>query len=246
MYDDLTHHARAYREASLLLRRPPGREAYPGDIFYLHARLLERATQLSPERGGGSLTALPVIETQERNLSAYVPTNLISITDGQIVLSPDLVARGTMPAVDIGLSVSRVGGKAQLPALREVAGRLRLAYAQFEELERFARFGADVDAATQNTLRRGRRVRVSFAQGALDTVPVGIQVALMLPIGEGVFDELPLADVGRAEEQLARLAASRHAEIFERIAAGAQLGEEDRAELLATAREAAGAVAPTA
>lgn len=246
IYDDLTQHARAYREVSLLLRRPPGREAYPGDIFYLHARLLERATQLSPERGGGSLTALPVIETQERNLSAYVPTNLISITDGQIVLSPDLVARGTMPAVDIGLSVSRVGGKAQLPALRSVAGRLRLAYAQFEELERFARFGADVDEVTRNTLRRGQRVRASFAQGALDTVPVGLQVTLMLAIGEGLFDELPVADLPRAEAQLARLAASRHADIFSQIEAGEELTPEGRETLLATARESVAQVAEPA
>lgn len=239
VYDDLTQHARAYREASLLLRRPPGREAYPGDIFYLHARLLERATQLSRERGGGSLTSLPIIETQERNLSAYVPTNLISITDGQIVLSPDLAARGVLPAVDIGLSVSRVGGKAQLPAFRAVAGRLRLSYAQFEELERFARFGADVDEATRNTLRRGRRVRASFAQGALDTIAVGVQVTLMLAVGDGVFDELPAEDVPLAEAQLAELAPKRHSDLFDRIEAGEELTGEAREELLETAREAA-------
>lgn len=236
VYDDLTQHARAYREVSLLLRRPPGREAYPGDIFYLHSRLLERATQLSDERGGGSLTALPVIETQERNLSAYVPTNLISITDGQIVLSPDLVARGVLPAVDIGLSVSRVGGKAQLPALRAVAGRLRLAYAQFEELERFARFGADVDEATRQTLRRGRRVRASFAQGALDTVPVGAQVALMLAVGEGVFDELPENRVAEAGSELERLAHRRHQDVLSAIERGEELSSEVREALLSSAR----------
>lgn len=238
VYDDLTQHARAYRELSLLLKRPPGREAYPGDVFYLHARLLERATQLSPARGGGSLTALPIVETQERNLSAYVPTNLISITDGQVVLSPDLVARGVMPAVDIGLSVSRVGGKAQLPALRAVAGRLRLAYAQFEELERFARFGADVDEATQRTLQRGRRVRASFAQGALETVAAGQQVALMLAVGEGVFDDAPPRVMSAAVARLAELAAREHGETLTRVEAGAALSDEERGALLASARRA--------
>ena len=164
----------------------------------------------------------------------------------QIVLSPDLVARGIMPAVDIGLSVSRVGGKAQLPALRSVAGRLRLAYAQFEELERFARFGADVDEVTRNTLRRGRRVRASFSQGALETVPVGVQVTLMLAIGEGVFDELPVADLPRAEAQLVQLASSRHADIFSQIEAGDELTPGAREALLATAREAVVQAAQTA
>ncbi len=235
VYDDLTQHARSYRELSLLLRRPPGREAYPGDVFYLHARLLERATQLSPARGGGSLTALPIVETQERNLSAYIPTNVISITDGQIVLSPELVARGVQPAVDIGLSVSRVGGKAQLPALRSVAGRLRLAYAQFEELERFARFGADVDEATQRTLRRGRRVRASFAQGALETVPAARQVALMLAVGEGVYDALPVEAMPAAERRLNELT-RRHPELIERLEAGEALTDADREALLEAAR----------
>jgi len=238
VYDDLTQHARTYRELSLLLRRPPGREAYPGDVFYLHARLLERATQLSAKRGGGSLTALPIVETQERNLSAYIPTNLISITDGQIVMSPDLAARGILPAVDIGFSVSRVGSKAQLPALRAVAGRLRLAYAQFEELERFARFGADVDKATQQTLRRGRRVRASFAQGALEAVPAGQQVALMLAVGEGLLDDVPATDVARVERRLAALAKQRHAELLGRLEGGAEMSDADRKALLDTAREA--------
>lgn len=246
VYDDLTRHARSYREVSLLLNRPPGREAYPGDIFYLHSRLLERATQLSAVRGGKSLTALPIIETQERNLSAYVPTNLISITDGQIVLSPELMARGIMPAVDIGLSVSRVGGKAQLPALRAVAGRLRLAYAQYEELERFARFGADVDEATRNTLRRGRRVRASFAQAARETVRVGLQVAIMLAVAEGVLDALPEDRVGAALDVLAELSARRHAELLREIEAGAELTDDAREALLATARAAVTQLEPAA
>src|SRR5690554_5877895 len=202
VYDDLTQHARSYRELSLLLRRPPGREAYPGDVFFLHARLLERATQLSASNGGGSLTALPIVEIQERDLSAYIPTNLISITDGQIVLSPDLFARGVMPAVHIGLSVSRVGGKAQLPALQGVAGRLRLEYAQFEELERFARFGADVDEATRATLTRGRRIRSALAQGALETIPVGSQIALLLAVSAGLFDGVAPAEFSRLEAEL--------------------------------------------
>jgi F-type H+-transporting ATPase subunit alpha len=164
VFDDLTRHARAYRELSLLMRRPPGREAFPGDIFYIHSRLLERSTHLREELGGGSLTALPIIETEAQNMSAYIPTNLISITDGQIYLSPDLFQKGTLPAVDVGKSVSRVGGKTQLAAYRWVAGDLRLSYAQFEELEAFSRFGTRLDEQTRNTLERGRRVRQILRQ----------------------------------------------------------------------------------
>ena len=164
VYDDLTHHARAYRELSLLLRRPPGREAFPGDIFYIHSRLLERATHLRAERGGGSLTALPIIETEAQNISAYIPTNLISITDGQIYLSPSLFELGVLPAVDVGKSVSRVGGKAQRAAYRAVAGDLKLAYAQFEELETFARFGARLDDDTRKIIEHGRRIRACLKQ----------------------------------------------------------------------------------
>jgi F-type H+/Na+-transporting ATPase subunit alpha len=170
VYDDLTRHARAYRELSLLLRRPPGREAYPGDIFYIHSRLLERATQLREEHGGGSLTALPVVETQAQNISAYIPTNLISITDGQVYLSPSLFEKGHLPAIDIGTSVSRVGGKVQLPAFRAVAGNLRLMYAQFEELETFARFGTQLDAETRRKLTRGLRVREVLKQREHDHI----------------------------------------------------------------------------
>jgi len=241
VYDDLTQHARAYRELSLLLRRPPGREAYPGDVFYLHARLLERATQLSQARGGGSLTALPVVEIQERDLSAYIPTNLISITDGQIVLSPDLFARGVLPAVHIGLSVSRVGGKAQLPALRSVAGRLRLEYAQFEELERFARFGADVDEATRATLTRGRRIRASLAQGALETVPAGSQVTLLLAVGAGLLDAVSLQALPHVAALLVEAVTAEHGPTLRRLEDGAPLEESEREALLSTARAAVSA-----
>src|SRR5512137_2999127 len=171
IYDDLTRHARAYRELSLLLRRPPGREAFPGDIFYIHSRLLERSTHLDAGHGGGSLTALPVIETEAQNLSAYIPTNLISITDGQIYLSPDLYQKGVLPAVDVGKSVSRVGGKTQLPAYRTVVGDLRLSYAQFEEMEAFSRFSARLDESARRILERGRRVRETLKQRQYDPMP---------------------------------------------------------------------------
>ena len=177
VYDDLTHHARAYRELSLLLRRPPGREAFPGDIFYIHSRLLERATHLRKERGGGSLTALPIIETEAQNISAYIPTNLISITDGQIYLSPSLFELGVLPAVDVGKSVSRVGGKAQRAAYRAVAGDLKLAYAQFEELETFARFGARLDDDTRKIIEHGRRIRACLKQPEFAPVSVPAQIA---------------------------------------------------------------------
>jgi F-type H+/Na+-transporting ATPase subunit alpha len=240
VFDDLVQHALAYRELSLLLRRPPGREAYPGDIFYLHARLLERATQLGSALGGGSLTVLPIVETQDRNLSAYVPTNLISITDGQIVLSPDLAARGILPAVDVGRSVSRVGGKAQRPAYRTVAGRLRLAYAQFEELERFARFGSDLDEGTRRTLQRGRRVREVLKQGALETIPVGDQLAVLLAVNEGLFDDVSVAGVAAAARALREGVRQAHPDTLRRIEAGDDLADEDRDELLAFARRVTG------
>jgi F-type H+/Na+-transporting ATPase subunit alpha len=241
VFDDLVQHARAYRELSLLLRRPPGREAYPGDVFYLHARLLERGTQLSPARGGGSLTVLPVVETQEGNMSAYIPTNLISITDGQIVLSPDLAARGILPAVEVGRSVSRVGGKAQRPAYRSVAGRLRLAYAQFEELERFARFGSDIDESTRRTLHRGRRVREAFKQGAHETIGVCEQLAVLLAVSEGVFDAIEVEGVAAAERGLRQAVRREHHAICERIQAGDELDAADRERLLDAARQVAAA-----
>jgi F-type H+/Na+-transporting ATPase subunit alpha len=195
VYDDLTRHARAYRELSLLLRRPPGREAYPGDIFYVHSRLLERATHL---KAGGSLTALPIIETQAQNISAYIPTNLISITDGQIYLSPDLFRKGVLPPVDIGRSVSRVGGKAQLPAYQGIGGSLRLSYSQFEELEAFSRFGTRLDEETRQTIRRGRRVREALKQPQYQPIPVAEQIAVLFSVSEGLFDDLALEQVGDA------------------------------------------------
>ncbi|HAN55551.1 MAG TPA: F0F1 ATP synthase subunit alpha, partial [Betaproteobacteria bacterium] len=182
VYDDLTHHARAYRELSLLLRRPPGREAFPGDIFYIHSRLLERATHLLPELGGGSLTTLPIIETEAQDISAYIPTNLISITDGQIYLSPLLFELGVLPAVDVGKSVSRVGGKAQRAAYRAVAGDLKLAYAQFEELETFSRFGARLDEDTRKIIEHGRRIRACLKQPAFAPVSVAAQIAVLLAL----------------------------------------------------------------
>src|SRR5690606_7554900 len=228
VYDDLTRHARAYRELSLLMRRPPGREAYPGDIFYVHARLLERATQLRPEHGGGSLTALPIAETQAQNTSAYIPTNLISITDGQIILSPQQFRKGILPAVDVGRSVSRVGGKAQLPCYRAVAGDLRLTYAQFEELEVFARFGTRLDEATVNTLGQGRRVREVFQQLQYEPMPVPEQIAVLLAASEGLLNALPLERIGEAERAIRRAIVAELPEVCQRMASGARLADEDR------------------
>ncbi len=202
VYDDLTRHALAYRQLSLLLRRPPGREAFPGDIFYVHSRLLERATRLKPDKGAGSLTALPIAETEAQNISAYIPTNLISITDGQIYLSPDLFQKGLMPAVDVGKSVSRVGGKAQIQAYRQVAGDLRLSYTQFQELESFARFGTRLDERTKRTLEHGRRVREALKQNQLTPMSTGEQIAVLLAVTNGLFDDLPVENMGTAEAAL--------------------------------------------
>jgi F-type H+/Na+-transporting ATPase subunit alpha len=243
IYDDLTHHARAYRELSLLLRRPPGREAYPGDIFYIHSRLLERSTHLRDGLGGGSLTALPIVETQAQNLSAYIPTNLISITDGQIYLSPDLVQKGMLPAVDVGRSVSRVGGKTQLPAYRAVAGDLRLAYAQFEELEAFSRFGTRLDDETRRSLERGRRVRAVLQQPQYQPIPVPEQIAVLLAVTEGLFDSLPVEDI-RAAELAIREAVTRDLPgVCRRIEGGERLSNEDRAQLVKVAGDAVNTLA---
>ena len=208
VYDDLTHHARAYRELSLLLRRPPGREAFPGDIFYIHSRMLERATHLGKERGGGSLTALPIIETEAQNISAYIPTNLISITDGQIYLSPSLFELGVMPAVDVGKSVSRVGGNAQRAAYRAVAGDLKLAYAQFEELETFARFGARLDEDTRKIIDHGRRIRACLKQPECAPLSVPAQIAVLLALTAELFDPVPLDQMTEAEHAVHEAAAS--------------------------------------
>lgn len=236
VYDDLTRHARAYRELSLLLRRPPGREAYPGDIFYLHSRLLERATHLGDAKGGGSLTALPIVETEAQNISAYIPTNLISITDGQIYLSPELFQKGQLPAIDIGRSVSRVGGKAQLPPLRAIAGDLRLAYVQFEELETFARFGTRLDEDTRRRLERGRRVREVLKQAEHDGLSVTEQVIVLLAATQGLLDTIPLECIADAEAALRRALRDEQPELAKRIASGLELTGPDRESLLALAR----------
>nr|WP_321513739.1 hypothetical protein [uncultured Pseudodesulfovibrio sp.] len=210
VYDDLTRHAQAYRQLSLLLRRPPGREAFPGDIFYIHSRLLERSTRLKPEYGGGTLTALPVIETEAQNISAYIPTNLISITDGQIYLNPELFQKGILPAVDVGISVSRVGARAQMPAYRRVAGDLRLTYSQFQELQAFARFGTRLDEETRAKLEHGRRVREIFKQDRFSPLTAGQQAAVLMAVTLGMFDSLPAERVSEAEKELlVRLEESR-------------------------------------
>ncbi len=232
VYDDLTHHARTYRELSLLLRRPPGREAYPGDIFYLHSRLLERATHLHTDRGGGSLTALPIIETQAQNISAYIPTNLISITDGQIYLSPDLFQKGIFPAIDVGKSVSRVGGKTQLPAYQDLAGPLRLAYAQFQEVEIFARFGTQLDEQTQQALARGRRIREVLKQNQSQPLPAAVQVAILLAVTRGYLDTVPLEQVEQVEQSLGPAVLAQLPPICDRIDRGYPLTPEAAAALL--------------
>ncbi len=228
VYDDLTHHARAYRELSLLLRRPPGREAFPGDIFYIHARLLERATHLRKGLGGGSLTALPIIETEAQNISAYIPTNLISITDGQIYLSPSLFELGVLPAVDVGKSVSRVGGKAQRAAYRAVAGDLKLAYAQFEELETFARFGARVDDDTRKTIEHGRRIRACLKQAEFSPVSMPEQIAVLLALTAGLFDDVSVDQMTNAEQAVRKAATEIPAEVNGRLDAADNLSDKDR------------------
>jgi len=238
VYDNLTQHAQAYRELSLLLRRPPGREAFPGDIFYIHSRLLERATHLCQERGGGSLTALPVIETEAQNISAYIPTNLISITDGQIYLSPSLFELGVLPAVDVGKSVSRVGGKAQRAAYRAVAGDLKLAYAQFEELETFARFGARLDEDTRKIIEHGRRIRACLKQPEFAPVSVPAQITVLLALTANLFDLVPLDQMASAEHAVQEAATGIPAEVSARFETAAKLNDEDRKTVIEIARKA--------
>ena len=238
VYDDLTQHAQAYRELSLLLRRPPGREAFPGDIFYIHSRLLERATHLCKELGGGSLTALPVIATEAQNISAYIPTNLISITDGQIYLSPSLFELGVLPAVDIVKSVSRVGGKAQLAAFREAAGNLKLAYAQFEELETFSRFGARLDENTRKIIDHGLRIRACLKQTESEPVTVPEQIAILLALMGGLFDAIPLDKVPEAEAALCAAAAQISPVVRERFSTSDKLSDADRQAILSMAGNA--------
>jgi F-type H+-transporting ATPase subunit alpha len=237
VYDDLTHHARAYRELSLLLRRPPGREAFPGDIFYIHSRLLERVTHLSKARGGGSLTALPIIETEGQDISAYIPTNLISITDGQIYLSPSLFELGVLPAVDVGKSVSRVGGKAQRAAYRAVAGDLKLAYAQFEELESFSRFGARLDEDTRKIIEHGRRIRACLKQPEFSPVSVPAQITVLLALTAKLFDAVPLDRMADAEHAVQEAAAGIPAEVCARFETAAELNDEDRKTIIQIARQ---------
>ena len=235
VYDDLTAHARAYRELSLLLRRPPGREAFPGDIFYIHSRLLERCTHLSADRGGGSLTALPIAETEAQNVSAYIPTNLISITDGQIYLSPNLFRKGVLPAVDVGRSVSRVGGKTQLHAYRTIAGPLRLSYSQFEELERFARFTSQLDEQSRAGIRRGQRIRQTLMQSLHDTLSVPAQLAELVAVTGGVFDRLSLDRVREAASLAAEAVVAELPDVCERIDLGQPLHDEDLRRMRSTA-----------
>lgn len=240
VYDDLIHHARAYRELSLLLRRPPGREAFPGDIFYLHSRLLERSTCLRSDLGGGSLTALPIVETEAGNLSAYIPTNLVSITDGQIYLTPTLFQKGLLPAVDVGRSVSRVGGKAQLPAYRAVAGDLRLMYSQFQELESFARFGTRLDESTQKTLARGRRIRAVLRQDQYHPLTVSQQIILLLTANVGLLDSVPISDMAQAEALLCDAVAQQLPDVCQRILLGEKLTDDDCELLLKVAKQLLG------
>ena len=238
VYDDLTQHAQSYRELSLLLRRPPGREAFPGDIFYIHSRLLERATHLRKELGGGSLTALPIIETEAQDISAYIPTNLISITDGQIYLSPTLFELGVLPAVDVGKSVSRVGGQAQLPAFRDVAGDLKLAYAQFQELEAFDRFGARLDDDTRQSIAHGQRIRACLKQAELAPVSVPAQIAILLALGAKLFDVVPMERMGDAERAVLDAAAALPVDVGKRLEADSKLSDEDRNAIVGIARRA--------
>ncbi len=237
VYDDLSKQAVAYRQVSLLLRRPPGREAYPGDVFYLHSRLLERSSKLSDDEGGGSLTALPIIETQANDVSAYIPTNVISITDGQIYLEPSLFNAGIRPAINVGISVSRVGGNAQTKAMKKVAGRLRLDLAQYRALEAFARFGSDLDKATQTQLTRGQRLVELLKQGQYEPMPLEQQVVSLFAGTNGYLDEIPHTDVGRYERELHELMHRKYADIFQTIAQTKDLSDDVQTKLHALLKE---------
>jgi F-type H+-transporting ATPase subunit alpha len=232
VYDDLTQHARAYREISLLLRRPPGREAFPGDIFYIHSRMLERSTHLIKERGGGSLTALPVIETTAQDISAYIPTNLISITDGQIYLSPTLFELGILPAVDVGKSVSRVGGAAQRPAYRSVAGHLKLDYAQFAELETFAKFGTRLDESTRKIIDHGQHIRACLKQAESQPASMVDQITVLLALTTGLFDRVPIDKMMEAEKALHQGVASIPEDLVNRLTSAEKLSDADRKAIL--------------
>jgi F-type H+-transporting ATPase subunit alpha len=238
VYDDLSKHAQAYREISLLLRRPPGREAYPGDVFYLHSRLLERAAKLNDANGGGSLTSLPIIETQAGDLSAYIPTNVISITDGQIFLESDLFNQGVRPAINVGNSVSRVGGSAQIKAMRQVAGTLRLDLAQYRELAAFAQFGAsDLDKATQQQLNRGARLVELLKQPQYQPLPVEKQVAIVYAGTQGLLDEVPVDQVRAYEEEFHRFMDTRAGNVLAAIREKKNLDDQIKSDLTATTKE---------
>jgi F-type H+/Na+-transporting ATPase subunit alpha len=230
-YDDLSKHAQAYREISLLLRRPPGREAFPGDVFYLHSRLLERAAKLNDKLGGGSLTSLPVIETQAGDVSAYIPTNVISITDGQIFLESDLFYSGVRPAINVGISVSRVGGNAQIKAMKQVAGTLRLELAQYREMAAFAQFGSDLDQATQRQLSRGSRLVELLKQGQYQPLAVQQQILIIYAGTNGFVDELPLTALKKYEQELYSFIESKHPDIFADILKKRELDGDLRAKL---------------
>lgn len=232
VYDDLSKHAVAYRAVSLLLRRPPGREAYPGDVFYLHSRLLERAAKMSDSEGAGSLTALPIIETQAGDVSAYIPTNVISITDGQIYLESDLFYSGVRPAVNVGLSVSRVGGSAQIKAMKKVAGTLRLSLAQYREKQAFAQFGSDLDAVTKKQLSRGERLVELLKQPQFKPVPVELQVVSIMSANLGLLDDLEVSEIGSFETQLHQNLKNNQAKLLETMATKGSLSDEDNSALI--------------
>jgi F-type H+-transporting ATPase subunit alpha len=233
IYDDLSKHATAYRQLSLLLRRPPGREAYPGDVFYLHSRLLERAAKLNDELKGGSLTALPIIETQLGDVSAYIPTNVISITDGQIFLESDLFYGGIRPAVNVGISVSRVGGSAQIKAMRQIAGKLRLDLAQYRELAAFAQFGSDLDRATQLQLARGQRMVELLKQGQYSPLSVERQIAIIFAGTQGLLDDMPVDQIREFETFLFGFLDRKHAQVLGDIANKKELTDDLRSALAA-------------
>ena len=243
VYDDLSKQAVAYRQMSLLLRRPPGREAYPGDVFYLHSRLLERAAKLNDDNGKGSLTALPIIETQANDVSAYIPTNVISITDGQIFLETDLFYQGIRPAVNVGLSVSRVGSSAQIKAMKQVAGKIKGELAQYREMAAFAQFGSDLDAATQRLLNRGARLTELLKQAQFSPLKVEEQVVVIYAGVNGYLDKLPVADVGRFEEEFLRTVRANNADILESIRTEKALSDATEAKLKAAVESFAKAFA---
>ena len=242
IYDDLTAHARAYRQMSLLLRTPPGREAFPGDIFYIHSRLLERSTHLRPEFGGGSLTSLPIVSTEAGNISAYIPTNIISITDGQIYLSTSLFQKGILPAIDTGRSVSRVGGDAQLPAYRSLVGPLKLFFSQFEELESFAKFGTQMDASTLERLRRGQAIRAVLQQIQYAPMPAADQIALFLATNEGLLDQVPEDKIQKAQEIIIKSFHQQFSGVISSINRREKIGEETKQKMIAAFQKALGAI----